>query len=190
MPTPCESWPLRFASTRLSATVFASCGVLPAAWMIVATVARRCAAVSFLLMFPFRSHHRADLPRHEFVLAVAMLFALAVLTGRRGEHEAEDALAHLLDRGLAVDDLAAVDVHVLLLPLPQHRVRRELERWRGRAAVGGAASGGEADHVGAAGHLAGGTHRVVAGRVHVDEAVRGHRLRVFVDGAQVGRAAL
>ena len=31
MPTPCESWPRRFASTRLSATCFASPGDEPAA---------------------------------------------------------------------------------------------------------------------------------------------------------------
>ena len=30
MPTPCESWPLRLASTRLSATVRASSALLPA----------------------------------------------------------------------------------------------------------------------------------------------------------------
>ena len=72
----------------------------------------------------------------------------------------------------------------------ERRVGRELERGRGLAAVGRAAPGGEADHVGAAGHLAGRRHRVVARRVHVDEALRRHRLGVFVDVDQVGGAAL
>ena len=36
----------------------------------------------------------------------------------------------------------------------------------------------------------GGRHRVVARRVHVDEALRGHRLGVFVDVDEVRRAAL
>jgi hypothetical protein len=33
--------------------------------------------------------------------------------------------------GLAVDDLAAVDVHVLFLPLPQRRVGGDLQRGEG-----------------------------------------------------------
>src|SRR5437763_1496295 len=104
MPTPCESWPLRLASTRLSATVCASCGALPAAARMLDTVARSCAAVCFCPMVLPLLHHRADLPRHEFVLAVAMLLALAVLPGSGGHHQAEDALAHLLHGRAAVDD--------------------------------------------------------------------------------------
>src|SRR4051794_24051028 len=132
MPTPCESWPLRLASTRLSATVFASCAALPACASTDATLARSSVAENFLVIFiPVGSHHRADLPRHEFVLAVAMALALAALPGSGGEHQPEDALAHLLDRRLALDDLAAVDVHVLFLPLPQRAVGGKLERGRG-----------------------------------------------------------
>src|SRR5438874_13635927 len=110
MPTPCESWPLRLASTRLAATWRASSLLLPAASMIAAhRVRSACAWNTFVIR---RSHHRADLPRHEFVLAVAVLFALARLARCGREHKAEDALAHFLDAGPAVDDLAAIDVHV------------------------------------------------------------------------------
>src|SRR6185369_17353900 len=102
------------ASTRLAATLCASSFVLPAASRMAAHCVRRlCAWKTFVIR---RSHHRADLPRHELVLAVAVPLALGGLAGRGGEHEAEDALAHLLNGTRAVDDLAAVDVHVLLLP--------------------------------------------------------------------------
>jgi hypothetical protein len=56
---------------------------------------------------------------------------------------------------------------------PQRGVGGQLQAGRRRAAVGRPAAGGEADQVGAAGHLAGGRHRVVARRVHVDEAAGG-----------------
>src|SRR4051794_40964625 len=115
MPTPCESWPLRLASTKLSATVLASAALLPPLEMMCVTCSRSAAAWIVLLIDSVRpSHHRADLPGHEFILAVAVLFALGLLARGGGQHEFEDALAHLLDRQLAVDDLAAVDVHVLL----------------------------------------------------------------------------
>ena len=45
-------------------------------------------------------------------------------------------------------------------------------------------------HVGAAGDDAGHAHRVVAGRVHDDEALRRHRLGVVDDVDQRGAAAL
>ena len=66
----------------------------------------------------------------------------------------------------------------------------ELDRRRRLAAVGRAASGGEAEHVGAAGDLAGRRHGIVARRVHEDEALGGDRLGVFVDFVQRRRAAL
>src|SRR5690349_24962727 len=52
---------------------------------------------------------RAQMPGGELVLAVAQLFALAALPGRGGEDQFEDALAHLLDTCLAIEDLAAID---------------------------------------------------------------------------------
>ena len=61
----------------------------------------------------------------------------------------------------------------------------ELDRRRGLAAVGRAAARGEADDVAAAGDLAGDGDRVVAGRVHEDEALRGDGLGVAVDLGEV-----
>ena len=48
---------------------------------------------------------------------------------RRGgvQHQAEDALAHLVHRLQAVDDGAAVDIDVFLLLGPQRRVRGQLQ---------------------------------------------------------------
>ena len=70
----------------------------------------------------------------------------------------------LLHRLLAVEDGAAVDVHVVFHALVQRRVGRDLDRRRGLAAEHAAAAGGEADDVGAARDLAGRGDRVVAGR--------------------------
>src|SRR5687767_6068759 len=119
MPTPWESWPLRLASTRLSATRRASSAVLPAACTMAAQRVRRSCAVKILAM---ALHHRADLPGHEFILSIAVLLALGLFTRGSGQHQLEDAPAHLLDRNLAVDDFAAVDVHVLFLSFPERRV--------------------------------------------------------------------
>src|SRR5690606_1254895 len=66
----------------------------------------------------------------------------------------------------------------------------ELYRGHGLAAVGRAAAGGEAEHVRAARHLARRRHRVVAGRVHIDEALAVDALGIAVDAAQRGGAAL
>src|SRR5262249_16041421 len=85
---------------------------------------------------------------------------------------------------------AAVDVHVVRHAGVDVAVGGEFYR-RGRlAAEGGAAAGGEAHHVAAAGDLPGGADRIVAGRVHVDEAGLLNRLGVFGDSAQRGRAAV
>src|SRR5450432_4151214 len=81
-------------------------------------------------------HHRAEGPRYELVLAVAVHFALCLAARRGLEHEAEDALAHRVDARAAVDDVAAVDVDVVFLLEPERGVGRELERRRRRAAVG------------------------------------------------------
>src|SRR5262245_10770247 len=135
-------------------------------------------------------HHRAQLPRPELVLAVAMSFALGGLAGGSTQDELEDPLAHLGDIRLAVDDLAAVDVHVLFLAHPKNRVGGEFERRRGRATISRAAAGGEADHVGTAGNLAGGRDRVVPRRIHVNETALGDPFGVFVDRVQVAGAAL
>src|SRR2546421_505614 len=96
------------------------------------------------------SHCGAKRPRRELVVAVAELLALGLRARRGFEDQPEKALACLGNRLGAVDDRAAVEVHVVFLVREERRIGGELERWRRLAAVGRAASGGEADHVGAA----------------------------------------
>src|SRR5207244_8648055 len=115
-------------------------------------------------------HRRAERPRRELVVAVAELLALRLPARRGVEDQPEEALARLGNRLGAVDDRAAVEVHVVFLVREERRVGGELERWRRLAAVGRAAPGGEADHVGAAGDLAGRGYGVVARRIHIDKA--------------------
>src|SRR5215472_7970871 len=102
-----------------------------------------------------------------------MQLAFRLLPGSGVQDHSEKALTHLLDRRRAVNDLPAVDVDVLFLPVPQGSVGRELERGRRSAAVGRATSRGEADHVGAARDLTGRRDWVVARGVHVDKTARG-----------------
>src|SRR6185369_6844732 len=120
-------------------------------------------------------HRRADLPGNELVVAIAQELALGLLAGGDAQDGGEDLRAFLLD-GDAVEDVAAVDVHVALHAAVDVVVGGELDRGRGLAAVGRAAARREAEHVAAAGHLAGGRDGVVAGGVHVDEALGGDRL--------------
>src|SRR5438045_8369806 len=74
-----------------------------------------------------------------------MLLALARLTRGCRQDETKNLLARLVDGHPAVEDRAAIDVHVVFHALVKRRIRRELERRRGLAAVDGAASRGEAD---------------------------------------------
>src|SRR3990167_1287100 len=127
------------------------------------------------------SHRCADLPRLEFIVTDAQRFRLRLLPRRRGKNEVEDAPAVLLDGLLAVDDGAAVDVHVVGHAPVERGIRRKLERRCGLAAEHAAAAGREAEHVGAARHLAGGRDWVVAGRIHIDEALGRDRLGILVD---------
>src|SRR5688572_33314099 len=136
------------------------------------------------------SHRRADGPRRELVVAVAEVLRFAFLAGGGSQDQIKKPLARLRDRLGTVDDRAAVEVHVLFLVHEERRVGGELERRRGLAAVGRAAAGREADHVGAARDLAGGRDRVEARGVHVDEALRLYRLGILVDIDQVRGAAL
>src|SRR5579862_6788129 len=64
-------------------------------------------------------HHGSEVPRHEFVLTVAVQLALALVTRGGGEDQFEETLAHLLDGRGPVDDLAAIDIDVFRLALPQ-----------------------------------------------------------------------
>src|SRR5215467_5914705 len=59
------------------------------------------------------SHHRAELPGHELLVAEAEAFAGGTGTGCHVEHRVVDAPAHLVDRGRTVENVAAVDVHVV-----------------------------------------------------------------------------
>ena len=99
----------------------------------------------------------------------------------------EQSLTRFRDGRRAIEDLAAIQVDVLFLPCPERRVRRQLERRRGRAAIGGAATGREDDHIRAASDLTCRRNRIVAGRVHVDETTFGDRFAVFINGHKVAR---
>src|SRR5262249_59623466 len=105
------------------------------------------------------------------------------------EQGGEDLLPLGLDR-YAIEDVAAVDVHVVQHAAIDVVVGGKLDRRGGLAAVGRAAPGREAQQVAAAGHLAGRRHRIVAGRVHVDEALGRDRLGVAIDLVERGGAAL
>src|SRR4051794_9030513 len=89
-----------------------------------------------------------------------------------------------------VDNSAAIDVYVLLLPVPKRRVGRELEGGSRHEAECGAPTRCETDQIGSASDLAGHSDRVVARSVHEDEALGGHRFCVLVNVHQVRRAGL
>src|SRR4051794_8979274 len=76
------------------------------------------------------SHHRADLPGDELVVAIAELLRLGALARGDGNHFLEDFAALFLDAD-AVEDVAAVDVHVLFLAAEGIVVGGELDRRRG-----------------------------------------------------------
>ena len=101
----------------------------------------------------------------------------------------EDSLAGLLYGLFAVDDGAAVDVHVVGHAVVDGGVGGDFEGWGGFAAEDGAAAGGEADDIGSAGDLAGGGDGIEAGRVHEDEAGGVDGFGVEVDLVEVGGAA-
>ncbi|MNG23554.1 hypothetical protein D3C84_1081740 [compost metagenome] len=92
----------------------------------------------------------------------------------------EDFLAHLPDGLVAVDDLAAVDVHVITHAVEHGRIARQFEGGCRDRAKARTTTCGERDHVGTAGDLAGRGDRVVARRIHKDQASGRHRVGVFV----------
>src|SRR5258705_8297044 len=160
-------------------------------WADAAHTARRPRPI--LLHPPTRHnelHCRADDPRGELVFAVSPLLAFGFLARRGLEYELEEFAAGLRDRFRAVDDGAAIEIHVLFLARIQRRVGGEFQRGRGLAAVGRTASGSEANQVGAARNLAGRRHRIETRRVHIDKTARGHRLRILIDLDKIGGAAL
>ena len=82
----------------------------------------------------------------------------------------ENAFTRLLHCIKPVEYSAAVDVHVLFHALEQGRVGGDLDRRSRLAAEHAATTSREADEVGAAGHLPRGGNRIVARRIHEDEA--------------------
>src|SRR5205814_8322647 len=111
---PCESMPHRLVCTRLSATRRASASGTSSACR--QRIAQSVSGSAWTCIVGL--HHRAELPRHELVLAVAVQLALGLAARRRREHVLEDALADLLDAFGAVDDRAAVEVDVVFLLQP------------------------------------------------------------------------
>ena len=102
-------------------------------------------------------------PGLEFFFAEAVDLAAGEFAGGHGEDFVEDSLAGLFDGLFAVDDGAAVDVHVVGHAVVDGGVGGDFEGWGGFAAEDGAAAGGEADDVGSAGYLAGGGDGIEAG---------------------------
>ena len=117
-----------------------------------------------------RSEHRADLPRHEFVVAVAEFLGFCLPPGGGVEQQVVDPLAHLLEAHALLDHHAAVDVHVFGHLPEQGAVGGELDRGSGLRAEARAAPRGEGDEIGPGSDLARGRHRVVSRAVHIDEA--------------------
>src|ERR1700709_325948 len=89
-------------------------------------------------------HRRPKHPGREFGAAEVETFGVCRLAGGGLEHEVEDALAALLHALLAVEDGAAIDVHVVFHALEHRRIGRELDGGRRLAAEHAAASRGEA----------------------------------------------
>src|SRR6185437_13749691 len=95
------------------------------------------------------SHGRPNLPGVELRVAIAECLGLGLLARSDRENLVEDLLALVRDRD-AVDDVAAIDVHVLDHPAVGLIVGGELDRGGRLAAIGRAAAGGEAEDVGPA----------------------------------------
>src|SRR5262249_19675852 len=140
-----------------------------------------------------RSHHRTDDPGREFFLAHPAQLALAPLARGDRDDLLEDLPADDLERR-ALEDHAAVDVHVVFHVAIHERVRRQLDGRHGLAPEYGAPARREADEIAATGDEARDGDGIVARRVHEDEAARGDRLAVVEDvhhrrGAALGHAA-
>src|SRR5947208_2413750 len=98
-------------------------------------------------------HRRSEDPRGEFGTPAIKAFALGRLARGGLEHQIENALAARLYGLLAVENGAAIDVHVVFHALEHRRVGCKLDRGSRLAAEHAAAPGGEADEIGAAGDL-------------------------------------
>lgn len=101
--------------------------------------------------------------------------------GRHLEEAIEDFAPFILDAHPVEHD-AAIDIDILAHMLVDGAVGGEFQRGRRLAAIGGAPPGGKRQKIGAARDLARGGNRVIAGRVHEDEALFRHRLGIAIDG--------
>jgi 4-deoxy-L-threo-5-hexosulose-uronate ketol-isomerase len=77
-----------------------------------------------------------DLPGNEFILSVPVQFALGRLARRTVEHHLEATGADVLNHGRPVDNLAAIEVDILFLTLPERGVGRQLQRGAGARELG------------------------------------------------------
>ena len=135
-----------------------------------------------------RLHDRADLPGHELKFAVAEVFRFGVPARRDLQHLFENFLSLYFDRH-SIEDVAAVDIHVVDHAAIHVGIGGKLDRRRWLAAESRAAACGEAHDIAATGDLTGRADRVVSGRVHEHEPFFLHRLGIFVNGTQGGGAA-
>src|SRR5262249_18914361 len=99
-----------------------------------ASSARRAALARRASLARGALHRRAERPRRELVVAVPPQLALGLLARGGLQDEVEEARADFRDRLFPLDDRAAVDVHVVLLPDEQRRVGGQLGRKRRLAA--------------------------------------------------------
>src|SRR3981081_3742487 len=79
-------------------------------------------------------HGSPEPPWREFGTAEVKALALGRLSRGGLQHQVENALPALLHCLLAVEDGAAIDVHVVFHALEHRRVGRKLDRGRGLAA--------------------------------------------------------
>src|SRR5674476_1337542 len=142
----------------------------------------RLLCMSFMSSF---SCHSAELPGDELLLADIELLADGAFARGDGNDALEDLVAHLGERGRAVDDPTAVEVHVLGHPLVHLCVGGELDRRRGTASEHRSTPGRVTDHSGPTGNDPRHRDRVVPRSVHEHESALGNRLRVLVHRAAV-----
>ena len=112
--------------------------------------------------------HGTNQPGNEFLVANAVLFTLRLLAARDRQDLLEDFVSHGFDRCTA-QDLACVDIHVILHSLKHWGVCRDLDRGYRLAAIAAASPGCENNDVSATGDHAGDAARVEAGRIHDDK---------------------
>src|SRR5215469_10511159 len=105
----------------------------------------------------------AEEPRLKLFFAEAVNLAACEFAACGGENLVEDSAADLFYCLFALDDRAAVDVHVVGHAVVDWGVGGDLDRRRRLAAVDRAAAGGEADEVGSGGDLTGGGDGIEAG---------------------------